>query len=295
MRLGGIGLRRPNRSGGLSSGAGAICQEAGKCARRLPPVPNEPGKLLKMQDELRKISPVSGRIRAFMALQTANFAAFGVATVRESASPVPGCEPVPAGVGSGGLRYNRPMLVLASQSPRRAEILRQAGIPFTVRAVPVDEQPLPGEMPEAYVQRLAGEKALAVPAGPDEIVLGADTTVVVAGEMLAKPADAADARRMIGALAGRSHEVLTGICLRQGALVVRDFAVTRVWFAPMTAEEIAAYAQSGEPLDKAGAYAIQGLASKFIERIDGCYFNVVGLPVALVHRHLRGWGVRLRA
>jgi len=174
------------------------------------------------------------------------------------------------------------MLVLASQSPRRSEILRQAGIPFTVRVAAVDETPLAGEKPEDYVVRLAELKALAVPAGPDETVLGADTTVVIDGEMLGKPADAADARRMLARLSGRQHEVITGICLKRGMDVVRDCAVTKVWFAPMSAREIEEYVASGEPMDKAGAYAIQGLASKFIERIDGCYFNVVGLPVALV-------------
>jgi septum formation protein len=178
------------------------------------------------------------------------------------------------------------MLVLASQSPRRAEILRQAGIPFTTRIAPVDETPLPREKPEDYVRRLAEEKALAVEAAPEETVLGADTTVVVGGEMLGKPMDAADARRMLEALAGRRHEVLTGICLRRGTARIRDCAVTQVWFGPMTPREIEDYVASGEPMDKAGAYAIQGLASKFIERIDGCYFNVVGLPVALVYRHL---------
>ncbi len=187
------------------------------------------------------------------------------------------------------LGYNLPMLVLASQSPRRAEILRQAGIPFVVRTAPVDETPLPGESPEDCVQRLAEAKALAVPAEPDEIVLGADTTVVLGSEMLGKPADAEDARRMIAALAGRSHAVLTGICLRQGARTVRDFASTRVWFAPIAGFEISEYASSPEPLDKAGAYAIQGLASKYIEKIEGCYFNVVGLPVALLYRHLRAF------
>lgn len=178
------------------------------------------------------------------------------------------------------------MLVLASQSPRRAEILRQAGIPFTVRAAEVDETPLADERPEDYVQRLAERKALAVEAAPDETVLGADTTVVIEGQMLAKPADAADARRMLETLSGRCHQVLTGICLRRGTRSVRDWATTRVWFSVMTAHEIDAYVASGEPADKAGAYAIQGLASKYIERIDGCYFNVVGLPVALVYRHL---------
>jgi septum formation protein len=179
------------------------------------------------------------------------------------------------------------MLVLASQSPRRSEILRQAGISFTVRAAPVDETPLPGEPPEEYVQRLAETKALAVPSAPDEVVLGADTTVVVDGQMLGKPADSADARRMIAMLAGRRHRVMTGICLKRGAETVRRCAVTEVWFAPMSAAEIEAYAASGEPMDKAGGYAIQGLASKYVEKIDGCYFNVMGLPVALVYRFFK--------
>lgn len=180
-----------------------------------------------------------------------------------------------------------PTLVLASQSPRRAEILRQAGIPFTIRAAEVDESPLAGENPEVYVQRLAEAKARAVAASEGETVLGADTTVVVGGEILGKPADAADARRMLTLLAGCRHQVMTGICFRRGGAIVRDRAITDVWFAPMTGSEIADYAASGEPMDKAGAYAIQGLASKFIQRIDGCYFNVVGLPIALVYRHLK--------
>jgi nucleoside triphosphate pyrophosphatase len=179
------------------------------------------------------------------------------------------------------------MLVLASQSPRRAEILRLAGIPFTVRTVEVDESPLEDEKPEQYVQRVAEAKAIAAPAEPAEIVLGADTTVVIDGEMLAKPSDPTDARRMLSLLAGRRHDVLTGICVRRGRQIVRDWAQTHVWFTAMSESEIAAYAASGEPLDKAGAYAIQGLASKFIEKIDGDYFNVVGLPVSMVYRYLR--------
>ena len=178
--------------------------------------------------------------------------------------------------------------MLASQSPRRAEILRQAGIPFTVRIAVLDETPLAGEGPEDYVRRLAEDKARAVEAAASETVLGADTTVVVDGQILAKPEDAADARRMIRLLAGRAHEVLTGICLRQGSRSIRDFASTRVWFAAMSEWEIADYVESGEPMDKAGGYAIQGLASKFVERIEGCYFNVMGLPVGLVYRHLKG-------
>jgi septum formation protein len=177
------------------------------------------------------------------------------------------------------------VLILASQSPRRAEILRQAGIPFVVRAAPVDEDLLPGEMPDTYVRRLAQAKARAVEATGDEIVLGADTTVVVDQEILAKPADAIDAHRMLTLLSGRRHEVMTGICLRRGEEMICDHAVTAVWFAAMTEQEIDDYVASGEPMDKAGAYAVQGAASKFIPRIEGCYFNVVGLPIALVYRH----------
>ena len=182
------------------------------------------------------------------------------------------------------------MLVLASQSPRRSEILRQAGIPFVVRPVDVDETPLAGEGPRAYVERLALAKALAAPAGPQDTVLGADTTVTIDRLLLGKPADAADARRMLALLSGRRHEVLTGVCLRKGGVVIRDCATTGVWFQTLAGEELDEYVASGEPADKAGAYAIQGLASKFVERIEGCYFNVMGLPVALVYRHLARLG-----
>ena len=182
------------------------------------------------------------------------------------------------------------MLVLASRSPRRSEILRQAGIPFVVWPIDVDETPLPGEAARDYVTRIAREKArtaVAKPAPAGEIVLAADTTVVIQGEILAKPLDTADARRMLHLLSGQRHEVLTGICLRSANRMVEDCAETSVWFAPLSTQEIANYAASGEPMDKAGAYAIQGLASKFIQRIEGCYFNVMGLPVAMVYRHLR--------
>lgn len=177
------------------------------------------------------------------------------------------------------------MLVLASQSPRRAEILRQAGIPFVVRVAPVDETPLDHESPDDYVRRLAEAKAQAIAADPGDLVLAADTTVVVDGEILGKPADAADARRMLELLSGRRHDVLTGICLRRGDEQICDCAVTAVWFAPMTSQEIGDYVASGEPMDKAGAYAVQGAASKFIPRIEGCYYNVMGLPIAMVYSH----------
>ncbi len=187
-------------------------------------------------------------------------------------------------------RHDLSMLVLASQSPRRSEILRQADIPFIVRPVEVDETPLDGESARAYVERLALAKALATPAGPQETVLAADTTVTIDGAVLGKPADAADARRMLALLSGRRHEVLTGICLRKGDSLIRDCASTAVWFQALSAEEIDEYLASGEPDGKAGAYAIQGRASKFVERIEGCYFNVMGLPVALVYRHLARLG-----
>ena len=179
------------------------------------------------------------------------------------------------------------MLVLASQSPRRSEILRHAGIPFTVRVAEVDESVLPGESPADYVRRLAAAKAYAVESAEGETVLGADTTVVIDGEILGKPVDAADARRMLARLAGRRHEVLTGICLRQGTDATCDCVTTGVVFAVLSGAEIDQYVASGEPMDKAGAYAIQGLASKFVERIEGDYFNVMGLPVALVYRRLQ--------
>jgi septum formation protein len=189
------------------------------------------------------------------------------------------------------------MLILASQSPRRAELLRNAGFSFEVRPAEVDERAHPCEPPLDYVQRLAKEKALLVlaTAPPGAHVLGADTTVAVDGESLGKPTDAADARRMLSKLSGRTHQVMTGVCLAwqcahangrdTGGNDVEcdvEAEVTEVEFAPLSEEEIAAYVALGEPMDKAGAYAIQGRASRWIPRIRGCYFNVVGLPVARV-------------
>ncbi len=176
-------------------------------------------------------------------------------------------------------------IILASASPRRAEILRTAGIPFTVEVTPVDETRLPAESAEAYVRRLAQLKGEAC--STPGIVLAADTTVRIDSEILEKPADPADAARMLRLLSGRTHDVLTGICLRRGREVIVDHETTRVRFVPLTEEDVQKYVSSGEPMGKAGAYAIQGLASKYIDRIEGCYFNVVGLPVALVWRHLK--------
>ncbi|MFN0101626.1 MAG: Maf family protein [Bryobacteraceae bacterium] len=183
------------------------------------------------------------------------------------------------------------MLVLASQSPRRRELLERAGIPFTVRTADIDESVQPGEAPQQYVRRLAVRKALAVFQGGDDCVLGADTTVVLGSEILGKPVDGADAARMLAALSGRSHEVITGICLRYRQDLFIDAAVTQVHFGPMSPAEIDAYVATLEPLDKAGAYAIQGIASRYITGIEGCYFNVVGLPVSLVSRYLGKLGL----
>jgi septum formation protein len=181
----------------------------------------------------------------------------------------------------------REPIVLASLSPRRSELLAAAGIPFLVRARPVPEQRAPGEAPLAYVLRLARAKAEAARERPAEIVLGADTVVVLDDAVLEKPLHAAGARRMLQRLSGRVHTVITGICLLHGDRAILDHASTQVRFAVLEPAEIHSYVASGEPLDKAGAYAVQGLASKFVQAIDGCYFNVVGLPVPLVYRHLK--------
>ena len=167
-------------------------------------------------------------------------------------------------------------LILASGSPRRADLLRQAGIRFDVSAPDVDETLQAGEAPEAYVRRLAAAKAGRVAAShPGRTVLGADTTVVVDGEVLGKPRDADDAAQMLGRLSGRSHLVLTGVCL-----IGPD-------------GEIAAYVDSGEPMDKAGAYAIQGGAAEFVSRLDGAFDNVVGLPLALIQGMCRARGIQV--
>ena len=179
------------------------------------------------------------------------------------------------------------MIVLASQSPRRSEILTSAGIPFTVRATGVPEEHVRGESALDYVRRLSRAKAEAARRTPDEIVLGADTVVVVDGRIFEKPSGPDDAARMLRELSGRDHVVITGITISHAGRMVQDEASTTVRFVSMTDSEIAEYVASGEPEDKAGAYAIQGLASKFIDRIEGDYFNVVGLPVALVYKHLK--------
>jgi len=191
------------------------------------------------------------------------------------------------------------MLVLASASPRRQELLRNAGIAFTVQASGIDETPLDGESPRVCAERLARNKARAIfRIRPEDYVLGADTIVVVDKQMLGKPRDAADAARMLRMMSGRTHEVITGVCVIKpvagGQLSVASEDVrsesTWVTMGALSDKEIQAYVATGEPTDKAGAYAIQGIASRWIPRIEGDYSNVMGLPVSLVYRMLREAG-----
>jgi len=197
------------------------------------------------------------------------------------------------------------MIVLASASPRRQELLRNAVIPFTVQPADINETPFAGESPRDCAERLAREKAVAVfRSRPQDYVLGADTIVVVDDAILGKPRDAADAGRMLRILSGRTHAVITGVCLVGKKVVSGERPVgtnaariedpelriasetTLVTMSVLSADEIRDYVATGEPMDKAGAYAIQGIASRWIRRIEGDYSNVVGLPVALVYRML---------
>jgi septum formation protein len=183
-------------------------------------------------------------------------------------------------------------LVLASRSPRRRELLAAAGWTFDVATADVDESRQPGESPRDYVERVARAKALAAPtfaeatAGkPDPpVIVAADTVVVVDADILGKPIDVEDAKRMLRRLSGRAHDVVTGVAVRCGERIASTVEETRVWFDPLTDAMIDEYVRSGEPFDKAGAYGIQGRASRFIPRIDGSYTAVVGLPVAAVAR-----------
>jgi septum formation protein len=184
------------------------------------------------------------------------------------------------------------MLVLASASPRRQELLRSAGIAFEVQPAHIPEDPLPGEAAKDCAERLAREKALAVARQrPHDVVLGADTVVVVDGQLLGKPSDAADSARMLRMLSGREHQVITGVCLVASGKPSVASESTLVTVSEIADKDIAEYVASGEPMDKAGAYAIQGIASRWIPRIEGDYSNVVGLPVALVCGMLRQAGV----
>jgi septum formation protein len=179
-------------------------------------------------------------------------------------------------------------LLLASASPRRAELLRAAGFEFDIQPANADESIHAGEPAAAYVTRVAEAKARAVlPFAQGRVVLAADTTVVVDGQILAKPEDEDDAARMLRALGNRGHEVLTGVTLAHNGRVTTRLETTIVQFAPLSEDEIRWYVASREPFDKAGAYGIQGLASRFVTRLEGSYPNVVGLPVALVYEMLK--------
>jgi septum formation protein len=190
------------------------------------------------------------------------------------------------------------MLILASASPRRSELLANAGYAFEILSVPVDEDALPGESAPAMVRRLAGNKARAAQraakldprfAGKSTLLfLGADTIVTVDGQILGKPRDAADARRMLHLLSGRTHQVMTGVALLADDIEEIAAETTEVTFASLSETEIAEYVGTGDPMDKAGAYAIQGYASRWVPRIRGCYFNVVGLPISLVTALVEG-------
>ncbi len=178
-------------------------------------------------------------------------------------------------------------LILASNSPRRRELLERAGFEFDVQPSEIEEIPLPDETPEEYARRVSRDKALKVASlsGPGSMVLGADTVVALNGEILEKPLDAPDASRMLHMLSGCTHRVITGVCLVRAPETVLAWTheTTAVTFRNLTEEEIGSYVASGEPFDKAGGYAIQGLASRFVTRIEGCYFNVVGLPIPRVY------------
>jgi septum formation protein len=174
-----------------------------------------------------------------------------------------------------------PTLVLASASPRRAELLRAVGVPFVLRPIDVDESVLPAEAPAPYVERLARAKATAR-VGPDELVIGADTTVVVDDMIVGKPSDADDARRMLRLLSGRTHTVLTGVAVATTASVASGVARTDVTFAALPDAWIDRYVATGAPLDKAGGYGMQDGAALFVARIDGSPSNVIGLPLHLV-------------
>jgi septum formation protein len=182
-------------------------------------------------------------------------------------------------------------LVLASRSPRRADLLRAAGFSFQVFPVDVDEGFGQDEKPEHAVARLAETKANAAALShPDAVVLGADTTVVIRGEALAKPASADDAARMLRLLSAETHDVLTGLCVCRGSRRLMHVEATHVRMARLSESEIAWYISTGEPFDKAGAYAVQGLASRFVEGIHGSYSNVVGLPISSVYELLKELG-----
>ena len=189
-------------------------------------------------------------------------------------------------------------LILASQSPRRRELLGLTGLPFVVRAADIDETMDPGKAPFEEVARVSRLKAEAVARKPEDVVIAADTIVVCGDTVLGKPRDEADAFRILSLLSGRDHEVMTGMTVVKGDEIVTHTEVTRIHFRELHPEEIRAYIASGEPMDKAGAYGIQGGAALFADQMEGDYYNVMGLPVCRLATILRSlglpiWGVRV--
>lgn len=187
-------------------------------------------------------------------------------------------------------------IILASNSPRRKELLRQIGLTFTSDPADLDEAILPGEAPEVYAVRVALDKARVAAARAGEaLVIAADTIVVLDGIILGKPVDAADAERMLSLLSGRMHRVITGLAIIDAGTgrPATAAATTNVWFHPLSPRTISAYAATGEPLDKAGAYGIQEKGALLVEKIEGCYFNVVGLPVSLLSAMLKDFGIKI--
>jgi septum formation protein len=194
------------------------------------------------------------------------------------------------------LRNMNTPIILASKSPRRKDLLRQVGLDFRVDPAEVDERVLPNEVPEGYAVRVALEKArLTASRTGSGIVIAADTIVVIDDEILGKPEDAQHAERMLKRLSGKAHRVITGLVVMDAATerTLTRTSITRVWFRRLTPQEIASYIATGEPLDKAGAYGIQELGALLVDKIEGCYFNVVGLPLALLGELLRGFGIDL--
>ena len=184
-------------------------------------------------------------------------------------------------------------VVLASGSPRRRELLGHLGIPFVVRPSEADESYAPDQTPEEIVASISRRKALAAQAAPQELVIAADTMVFLDRARLGKPRDEAEALAMLTALQGRRHTVCTGVTVRRGAQILTESESTAVWFRPASEAELRAYIATGEPMDKAGAYGIQGLGALLVERIDGDFYNVMGLPLLRLSRMLAAFGLTL--
>jgi septum formation protein len=193
-------------------------------------------------------------------------------------------------------KKTEPAIILASNSPRRRELLHQVGLSFIIDPTEVDEQIRPGESPESYVVRVALDKARAAASrAASGIIIAADTIVVLGDAILGKPADSRDAERMLTLLSGRVHDVISGLALINAAeeKTATGTSLTRVRFRDLSRNEIVSYIKSGEPLDKAGAYGIQGKGALLVKKIEGCYFNVVGLPLSLLGEMLRNFGISL--